>query len=105
MTGNKCPECKEGNLVKRKGKYGEFIACDNYPECKYTEQITEDKPEVVKMQWDTKPQNGNGAMYTSYAKDIFCALLTHIDTTEEGYSKVLMNKSIDLVKQAKEAFE
>ena len=33
-TGEKCPEC--GNdLVIRKGKFGEFTACSNYPECKY----------------------------------------------------------------------
>ncbi len=33
-TGEICPEC--GNpLVFRKGKYGEFISCGNYPECKY----------------------------------------------------------------------
>ncbi len=33
-TGEKCPEC--GNpLVIRKGRYGEFTACSNYPECKY----------------------------------------------------------------------
>lgn len=33
-TGEICPEC--GNdLVIRKGRYGEFVACSNYPECKY----------------------------------------------------------------------
>lgn len=33
-TGEKCPEC--GNdLVIRKGRYGEFTACSNYPTCKY----------------------------------------------------------------------
>jgi len=33
-TGEDCPEC--GNpLVIRKGKYGEFTACSNYPKCKY----------------------------------------------------------------------
>ena len=33
-TGEKCPEC--GNdLVIRKGRYGEFTACNNYPECKF----------------------------------------------------------------------
>ena len=33
-TGETCPEC--GNpLVIRNGKYGEFVACSNYPECKY----------------------------------------------------------------------
>ena len=33
-TGEDCPEC--GNpLVIRKGKYGQFVACSNYPTCKY----------------------------------------------------------------------
>lgn len=30
-----CPYCKT-ELVLRKGKYGEFYGCSNYPECKYT---------------------------------------------------------------------
>lgn len=29
-----CPNCG-GKLVKRKGKYGEFIGCSNYPKCHY----------------------------------------------------------------------
>ncbi|CAM2068090.1 DNA topoisomerase 1 [Sulfidibacter corallicola] len=29
-----CPECGH-DLVRRHGRYGEFIACSNYPECKY----------------------------------------------------------------------
>ena len=36
-TGEKCPECGH-DLVIRKGKYGEFVACSNYPECKYIKQ-------------------------------------------------------------------
>ncbi len=35
----KCPECG-GDLVIKKGRYGEFIACSNYPKCKYTRPIT-----------------------------------------------------------------
>jgi len=35
---NKCPECG-GKLIKRKGKYGEFMGCNNYPKCRYTEKI------------------------------------------------------------------
>ncbi len=31
----KCPECK-GNLVIKRGKYGSFVACDQYPKCKVT---------------------------------------------------------------------
>ncbi|MBR1385302.1 MAG: NERD domain-containing protein [Bacilli bacterium] len=33
---NKCPKCG-GMLLERKGKYGYFIGCSNYPKCKYTE--------------------------------------------------------------------
>ena len=33
-TGEKCPECGSP-LVIRKGKYGQFTACSNYPTCKY----------------------------------------------------------------------
>ncbi len=29
-----CPKCG-GNLVRRNGKYGEFIGCSNYPKCKF----------------------------------------------------------------------
>lgn len=35
---NKCPQCG-GDLVKREGKYGEFIGCKNYPKCRYTKRI------------------------------------------------------------------
>jgi DNA topoisomerase-1 len=41
-TGEKCPECKEGDLVVRKSRYGKFIACSRYPECKYTRNIEPD---------------------------------------------------------------
>ena len=34
----KCPVCGH-YLVKRKGEYGEFIGCSNYPNCKYTRDI------------------------------------------------------------------
>jgi restriction system protein len=35
---NDCPKCG-GMLIKREGKYGEFMGCSNYPKCKYTEKI------------------------------------------------------------------
>lgn len=34
-TGVKCPECKEGEIVIRDGKFGKFLSCGRYPECKY----------------------------------------------------------------------
>ena len=45
-TGEKCPEC--GNpLVIRKGRYGEFVACSNYPECKYIKKEEKEEVEVM----------------------------------------------------------
>ena len=34
-----CPTCSDGNLGLELGKYGAFIGCSNYPECKFTKQI------------------------------------------------------------------
>jgi DNA topoisomerase-1 len=34
-----CPLCKEGRLSLRGGRYGAFIACSNYPECKFTRKF------------------------------------------------------------------
>ncbi len=35
----KCPLCKDGTLVLRDGKFGRFLACSNYPKCKFTLSI------------------------------------------------------------------
>jgi DNA topoisomerase-1 len=39
-----CPECG-GDLIVKFGRFGKFIACMKYPECKYTEQTAEEKTE------------------------------------------------------------
>jgi len=43
----KCPNCETGWLSLKLGKFGGFIGCTNYPECRYTRQLA--------------PGNGNGA--------------------------------------------
>ena len=45
-TGETCPDCGSP-LVIRKGRYGEFVACSNYPTCKYIKK--EEKHEEVIM--------------------------------------------------------
>jgi len=47
-TGEDCPDCGEP-LVKRKGRYGEFISCSTFPKCKYTKNLgkTEKKPQII----------------------------------------------------------
>ncbi len=44
-TGETCPECGK-DLVKRNGRYGEFIACSNYPECKY---IKKEEKKIIEV--------------------------------------------------------
>lgn len=34
-----CPDCKEGELVIRSGRFGKFISCSRFPECKHTEAL------------------------------------------------------------------
>jgi DNA topoisomerase-1 len=34
-----CPTCGTGRLGLRGGKYGAFVACSNYPDCKYTQKF------------------------------------------------------------------
>lgn len=35
-----CPVCQEGRLSLKLGKFGAFIGCSNYPECRYTRPLT-----------------------------------------------------------------
>jgi len=41
-TGKKCPKCGS-DLVYKFWKFGKFIACSNYPNCKYVEQTEDEK--------------------------------------------------------------
>ncbi|WP_306889399.1 type I DNA topoisomerase [Ancylobacter amanitiformis] len=49
-----CPHCGTGRLSLKVGKYGAFIGCSNYPECKYT------RPLAVQNGDPDKPAEGNG---------------------------------------------
>lgn len=62
------------------------------------EKVIQDTVQVKK---DTAK---NTTMYTSYAKDIFCALYS-TEKTKNLNADLVMEIAIDLVKQAKEAFE
>jgi len=51
-TGENCPKCNS-ELVKRKGRFGEFIACSGFPKCKYTQNSSaskDTKKELIKLQ-------------------------------------------------------
>ncbi len=45
-TGEDCPECHHP-LVYRNGKYGKFIACSNFPTCKYIKTEPKEEIEII----------------------------------------------------------
>jgi len=51
---NSCPTCDTGSLGLRLGKFGAFIGCSNYPECKHTMQIFGE--DGVQESGELKPQ-------------------------------------------------
>ena len=34
-TGVTCPECKKGDITERRGRFGLFYSCSDYPKCKF----------------------------------------------------------------------
>ncbi|OPA74498.1 type I DNA topoisomerase [Campylobacter pinnipediorum] len=52
--GEKCPECG-GELLERSGRYGKFIACGNFPKCKYSRNIESDKQDTKETAQKKQP--------------------------------------------------
>lgn len=55
-TDEPCPECKVGKLVVRTGKFGKFLSCGRFPECKFT------KPFVQATEYACPKDNGQVVM-------------------------------------------
>jgi DNA topoisomerase-1 len=51
-----CPECGKGHLSVKLGKFGAFLGCSNYPECKYTKPLTDSKDEEDQAESPVKIQ-------------------------------------------------
>jgi DNA topoisomerase-1 len=58
-----CPNCGNGRLALRGGKFGAFVACSNYPECKYTRKFGQGGAEEAAN--DGPQELGNGIMLKS----------------------------------------
>lgn len=56
VEGRSCPKCG-GDLVVKSGRYGKFIGCNNYPNCRYLEPLEKPKDTGV-----TCPQCGEGSL-------------------------------------------
>ncbi len=53
FSNKKCPTCSDGKLGLNIGKYGAYLSCSNYPECKYNRQTANNK----------KDENDNNDMF------------------------------------------
>ena len=53
-TGEMCPDCGT-ELLKRKGRFGEFIACGGFPKCKYTKNVDGDGNKIEKKPLNVLP--------------------------------------------------
>ena len=53
--GETCPNCG-GELLKRQGRFGEFIACSNYPKCKYSRNIAKAEQGAQEGEAAAKPK-------------------------------------------------
>ncbi|MEM7301206.1 MAG: type I DNA topoisomerase [Pseudomonadota bacterium] len=61
-----CPACSEGQLSLKVGRFGAFIGCSNYPECKFTRQLggdgsdgdqaANDEPKVLGLDPETEEE-------------------------------------------------
>ncbi|WP_208439124.1 type I DNA topoisomerase [Bartonella quintana] len=50
-----CPLCSSGQLSLKLGRYGAFVGCSNYPECKYTRQLGTDPGEENEVMRNDEP--------------------------------------------------
>lgn len=86
-TGELCPKC-EHDLVIRKGRYGDFVACSNFPECDYI------KPEdgIGEATGEDCPECGSPMIYKKgrFGKFEACSnypTCKHIKKTKQEYPK------------------
>jgi DNA topoisomerase-1 len=54
----KCPNCESGRLSLKLGKFGGFIGCTNYPECRYTRQLAAGNGASGDRKIGTDPETG-----------------------------------------------
>ena len=51
-TGEVCPECGEGTLVGKRGRFGPFVGCSRYPDCKYIKKDGPPPPDPLPFEVD-----------------------------------------------------
>jgi DNA topoisomerase III len=57
-----CPVCGDGKIKRRKGKFGEFWGCSQYPSCGFAQSIPKEVDPLEKHAW-----NGNVLDFLTYS--------------------------------------
>lgn len=95
-TGNLCPQCNSELLFKRSKSNATFIACSNFPTCRYTESI--EKPEILE---EKCPQCANNLIKRKNKRNKWfigctnwpnCNFIKNIPTEKENKNKDNINQ-------------
>jgi DNA topoisomerase-1 len=63
-VGEQCPQCGEGTLTARRGRFGPFVSCDRYPDCRYIKKDAQPAAE----RFGTCPKCAQGTVVTKRAR-------------------------------------
>jgi DNA topoisomerase-1 len=65
--GETCPQCGEGTLVGKNGRFGPFVGCSRYPDCTYIKKEGPPPPEPLAFEV-VCPKNGDGHLVARRAR-------------------------------------
>jgi DNA topoisomerase-1 len=66
-TGEPCPECGEGTLVGKRGRFGPFVGCSRYPDCTYIKKDGPPPPDPLPFEV-VCPKNKDGHLVPRRAR-------------------------------------
>ncbi len=65
--GEVCPQCGEGTLTTKRGRFGAFVGCSRYPDCTYIRRDGPPPPEQLPFEVSC-PKNGDGHLVARRAR-------------------------------------
>jgi DNA topoisomerase-1 len=65
--GETCPQCGEGTLQTKRGRFGAFVGCSRYPDCTYIRKEGPPPPEPLPFSV-TCPRNADGTLVARRAR-------------------------------------
>jgi DNA topoisomerase-1 len=82
-TDETCPQCGEGHLLERWGRFGRFLACERYPDCRYTRNLGDSGPAEPQPAGIDCPECGRPMVYKEgrFGRFIACSGYPECKTT------------------------